>query len=77
MGVILVEILRRYNWDQIGMLIDSGRCGVNLLSQIDVALDNATDITITERINVEATNSDAIRIGLGKLKKSARSIGTD
>lgn len=73
MGVVLVDILRRNNWNQIGMLVDSDQCGIDLLPIINAALQKATDIYVADTVNVVGNDSDQIGAGLQQLQKSSRS----
>lgn len=73
-GIVFVEILRRYNWNRIGMLVDMAQCGINLLPLINDALKNATDVDVADIIDVVGTDDNQIRAGLQQLQKSSRSM---
>lgn len=55
------------------MLVDSVECGKILLPVIDAEFENATDINVAARVEIDGSDDVAILEGLQQLKKSARS----
>lgn len=56
------------------MLIDYNQCGIHLLSLIDDAINNASDINVAMLVNVDSQTVQDVEVGLKKLQKAARGM---